>query len=46
MYVDYDVMSGTLGNIQMFDMTNYPYTLDPREKSYISMIEPFEFLGL
>lgn len=32
MYVDYDVMEGTLGDIHMFDLTNYPcITLDPRE---------------
>ena len=47
MYVDYDVMEGTLGDIHMFDLTNYPcVTLDPREREALFDIEPLEFLGL
>lgn len=30
MYVDHDELSGTLGGIHIYEMTNYPYTLDPR----------------
>lgn len=47
MFVDYDWMQGTLGNIHMFDLTNYPcVTLDPREWDLIDEVEPIEFLGL
>lgn len=46
MYVDYDVMTGTLGNIHMYDLTNYPCeTIDPRDKN-IDDIEQLEFFGL
>lgn len=47
MFIDYDVMSGTLGDIHMFDLINYPYTIDPWDWSAFEFdIEPIEVLGL
>lgn len=46
MYVDHDDLNGTLGGIRVYDMTNYPYTIDPRKHEDFSKVKMFEILGL
>ncbi|CAI2385812.1 unnamed protein product [Moneuplotes crassus] len=47
MYVDYDELKGSLGGIRLYDLTNYPYTLDPRDaKTMSEKAEKFEIIGL
>lgn len=47
MYVDRDDLKGTLGGIHLYELTNYPYTLDPRDAEGIKKnSKKFEILGL
>lgn len=46
MFVDHDEFSGTLGGIHVYDLINYPYTLDPRDIDSFKNAQMFELLGL
>ena len=47
MYVDHDELSGKLGGIRLYELTNYPYTLDPRNAElFKNKSRMFEILGL
>ena len=39
-------IDGNLSNLQIFDMTNYPRTLNSNEKLAYKSIKPYEILGL
>jgi hypothetical protein len=38
MFYDHDIISGSFGNVHLYDLTNYPYTNDPT--TYKSKIKP------
>jgi hypothetical protein len=46
MYVDHDEFSGTLGGIHLYDLTNYPYTANPKNPEEFKKVKKFEILGL
>ena len=46
MFVDHDEFSGTLGGIHVYDLINYPYTVDPRDYKSFKDVKMFELLGL
>ena len=46
MFFDHDELNGSLGGIHLYDLTNYPYTMNPKEFNDSKEIKMFEVLGL
>jgi len=46
MYVDHDAFSGSLGDIHLYDLIQYPYTKDPRNFDEFETENKYEILGL
>ena len=37
MFYDHDVIDGTFGNVKVYDLTDYPHTLDPTKVEKASL---------
>ena len=46
MFFDHDELNGALGGIHLYDLTSYPYTMNPKEYNEFKDLKMFEVLGL
>ena len=46
MFAGRDELRGELGNVRIFDLTNYPHTIHPKHLNDISNLIPNEIFGL